>query len=147
MHDQRVIDHYDRQHGSSDAVVLPCVLNELVLISEVRVTEGLRNALEGDMNQKIGLVFIAVLSFIFVNQPHAAELDDVSSLQCDGGIVTRGDSGDSVKEKCGEPQKILRPDPQEPVQWVYDLGSTQFIYYVSFVNGKVERIQLGPYGD
>jgi hypothetical protein len=59
---------------------------------------------------------------------------------CDGGIVAPGDSADSVKEKCGEPQQVLTPDPQEPVKWVYDFGGT---YHVSIVNGKVERIQVG----
>jgi hypothetical protein len=90
--------------------------------------------------KKILTVFINALIFIFIIQPYAVALDDTSSLQCDGGIVAPGDSADSVKEKCGEPQQVLTPDPQEPVKWVYDLGGT---YYVSIVNGKVERIQVG----
>ena len=85
-------------------------------------------------------VFINAFIFIFVIQPNVMALDDTSSLRCDGGIVAPGDSADSVKEKCGEPQQVLNPDPQEPVKWVYDLGGT---YYVSIVNGKVERIQEG----
>jgi len=92
-------------------------------------------------------VFIHALIFIFIIQPHAVALDDTSSLRCDGGIVAPGDSADSVKEKCGEPQQMLTPDPQEPVKWVYDFGGTQLKYYVSIVNGKVERIQTGEYGD
>ena len=85
-------------------------------------------------------VFISALIFIFIIQPCVLALDDTSSLQCDGGIVAPGDSADSVREKCGEPQQVLTPDPQEPVKWVYDFGGT---YYVSIVNGKVERIQVG----
>jgi hypothetical protein len=93
------------------------------------------------MNRKMILtVFINTLIFIFLIQPYALALDDISSLQCDGGIVAPGDSTDSIKEKCGEPQQVLTPDPQEPVKWVYDFGGT---YYVSIVNGKVERIQVG----
>ncbi len=88
----------------------------------------------------IPTVFISALIFIFIIQPYAVALDDTSSLQCDGGIVAPGDSADSVREKCGEPQQVLTPDPQEPVKWVYDFGGT---YYVSIVNGKVERIQVG----
>jgi hypothetical protein len=88
----------------------------------------------------IPTVFISTLIFIFIIQPCVMALDDTPSLQCDGGIVAPGDSADSVKEKCGEPQQVLTPDPQEPVKWVYDLGGT---YYVSIVNGKVERIQVG----
>ena len=88
----------------------------------------------------IPTVFISTLIFIFIIQPCVMALDDTPSLQCDGGIVAPGDSADSVKEKCGEPQQVLTPDPQEPVRWVYDFGGT---YYVSIVNGKVERIQVG----
>jgi hypothetical protein len=88
-------------------------------------------------------VFIFVLSV--TSNPFA--LDDTSSLHCDGGIVVRGDSEDSVREKCGDPQKILRPDPQEPAVWVYNFGTTEFSYLVSIVNGNVERIQTGDYGE
>ena len=91
----------------------------------------------------IPTVFISTVIFIFIIQPCVMALDDTPSLQCDGGIVAPGDSADSVKEKCGEPQQVLTPDPQEPVKWVYDFGGTQFTYYVSIVNGKVERIQVG----
>ena len=97
------------------------------------------------MSRKMMLtVFINAFIFIFVIQPNVMALDDTSSLRCDGGIVAPGDSADSVKEKCGEPQQVLTPDPQEPVKWVYDLGGT---YYVSIVNGKVERIQVGDEGN
>ena len=88
----------------------------------------------------IPTVFISTLIFIFIIQPCVMALDDTPSLQCDGGIVAPGDSEDSVREKCGEPKQVLTPDPQEPVKWVYDFGGT---YYVSIVNGKVERIQVG----
>lgn len=93
------------------------------------------------MSRKMILtLFINALIFIFIILPCAMALDDTPSLDCDGGIVAPGDSADSVKEKCGEPQQVLTTDPQEPVKWVYDLGGT---YYVSIVNGKVERIQVG----
>ena len=93
------------------------------------------------MSRKMILtLFINALIFIFIILPCAMALDDTPSLDCDGGIVAPGDSADSVKEKCGEPQQVLTPDPQEPVKWVYDFGGT---YYVSIVNGKVERIQVG----
>ena len=85
-------------------------------------------------------LFINAFIFICVIQPNMMALDDTSSLQCDGGIVAPGDSEDSVREKCGEPKQVLTPDPQEPVRRVYDLGGA---YYVSIVNGKVERIQMG----
>jgi hypothetical protein len=93
------------------------------------------------MSSKIILaLFISALIFTLGIQSNSMAMDDLSSLQCDNGIVAPGDSEDSVKEKCGEPQQVLTPDPQEPVKWVYDLGST---YYVSIVNDNVERIQVG----
>jgi len=100
-----------------------------------------KNNKEIEMSRKTILaLFMNALIFVFVFQPYALALDDTSSIQCDGGIVVPGDPEDSVKEKCGEPREVLRPDPQEPVKWVYDLGGT---YNVSIVNGKVERIQVG----
>jgi hypothetical protein len=91
-------------------------------------------------------VMINCFIFVFILQSNAVALDDTPSMRCAGGIVAPGDSEDDVREKCGEPQKVLRPDPQEPAVWVYNFGSTQFAYYVSIVNGQVERIQTGAYG-
>jgi hypothetical protein len=100
------------------------------------------------MNCKLILTkVIYVFIFIFIMQLNVMALDDTPSMQCDSGIIAPGDSEDSVREKCGEPQQVLRPDPQEPVVWVYNFGSTQLTYHVSIVNGKVERIQTGTYGD
>jgi hypothetical protein len=98
------------------------------------------------MDRKLILTVIICFIFSFVLKPNVIALDDTSSMQCNGGIVLPGDSEDSVREKCGDPQQVLRPDPQEPVVWVYNLGSTQFVYRVSIVNGQVERIQTGTYG-
>ncbi len=93
------------------------------------------------MNSKIVLMLsISALTFTLGIAPNSMALDDASTMRCDGGIVAAGDSEDSVKEKCGEPQQVLTPDPQEPVKWVYNLGDT---YFVSIVNSKVERIQVG----
>lgn len=100
------------------------------------------------MNRKLILTLIInCFIFMFIIQPNVIALDDISSLQCDGGIVVSGDSEESVREKCGNPDQVLRPDPQEPVVWVYNFGSNQFVYQVSIVNGQVERIQTGKYGD
>ena len=85
-------------------------------------------------------LFIYAFIFSFGIQPNLMALDDTPTMDCDGGIVAVGDSEDSVRQKCGDPQQVLSPDPQEPIEWVYDLAET---YYVSIVNGKVERIQVG----
>ncbi len=100
------------------------------------------------MNRKfIATLNTSVLFLVLSVTSNPFALDDTSSLQCDGGIVVRGDSEDSVREKCGDPRKVLSPDPQEPAVWVYNLGATEFSNFVSIVNGKVERIQMGNYGE
>jgi len=91
-------------------------------------------------SNNIFALFICVLIFSFGIQSNSTALDDISTMDCDGGTVAVGDSEDSVRKKCGDPQQILSLDPQEPTKWIYDLDETN---YVSMVNGKVERIQVG----
>ena len=74
-------------------------------------------------------------------------LDDTSSFQCDGGIVSARESEDSVRDKCGDPQEVTQEDADSPIVWIYNSGSSGFLTYVSFANGIVERIQTGGYGD
>lgn len=31
-------------------------------------------------------------------------------------------------------------------KWVYNFGPTQFIYYLTFANGRLRRIQASEYG-
>ena len=92
---------------------------------------------------------IRILAFLglFVIQPNLSALDDASSLQCSGGIVLSGDSKDSVRDKCGDPQKVTRQDADSPIIWFYNFGPTEFVSYVTITNGIVERIQMGGYGD
>ena len=72
----------------------------------------------------------------------ALALDDADSLQCDNGIVLVGDSKFEVQTKCGEPSaREERGDV-----WIYDFGPTEFLYYVTFTNDVVERIQVGERG-
>jgi hypothetical protein len=84
---------------------------------------------------------------MFVFQPNLLALDDTSSLECDGGTVSQGEPEDSVREKCGDPQKVTQRDKYSPIIWFYNFGSSEFVYYVTFTNGMVERIQTGGYGD
>ena len=85
----------------------------------------------------IGLLFVVM---VFGSSTAVLAAEEASTMMCDEGVVNIGDTDADVQEKCGEPREVLRPDSQDPVKWVYDLGGT---YYVSIVNGKVERIQVG----
>ena len=95
------------------------------------------------------ILTILITAFIgmFVIQPNLSDLDSASSLECDGGTVSQGDSEDSVRDKCGDPQKVTQRDVDSPIIWFYNFGPSEFVNYVSFTNGIVERIQTGGYGD
>ena len=100
------------------------------------------------MSKKL-LQTMLITGFIgmFVIQPDVSALDDASSIECDNGTVSRGDSEDSVRDKCGSPQKVTQEDADSPTVWFYNFGPSDFVSYVSFTNGIVERIQMGGYGD
>jgi hypothetical protein len=95
----------------------------------------------------IRTILITAFIGMFVIQSDVSALDDASSLECDGGTVSRGDAEASVRDKCGNPQKVTREDADSPIVWFYNFGPSEFVSYVSFTNGIVERIQMGGYGD
>jgi len=100
------------------------------------------------MSKKLILtILIAAFMSMFVIQSDLSALDDTSSLECDGGTVSSGDSEDSVRDKCGNPQKVTQEGLDSPIVWYYNFGPSEFVSYVSFTNGIVERIQMGGYGD
>ena len=100
------------------------------------------------MSKKLILTILATAVFgLFFIQSNLQSQDDASSLECDGGTVSPGDAEDSVRDKCGNPQKVSQEDADSPIIWFYNFGSSEFVYYVSFTNGIVERIQMGGYGD
>ena len=100
------------------------------------------------MSNKIILtILITAFMSLWVIQPVLWALDDASSLECNNGTVSQGDSEDSVRDKCGNPQKVTQEDQDSPIVWFYNFGPSDFVSYVSFTNGIVERIQMGGYGD
>ena len=99
------------------------------------------------IHKQISSLLIAGLLSVLATGPDLSALDEAAELNCDGGIVSVGDSEDSVRDKCGDPQKITREDAASPVVWYYNFGPTEFVYYLSFTDGLVERIQMGGYGD
>jgi len=88
------------------------------------------------------------------------------ALDCHGRLVVIGASPWEVKERCGEPSSIedvMKHIPQRahdpisqttvyilvPVQqsiWTYNFGSTRFLYYLTFQEGKLIDITTGDYG-
>ena len=96
----------------------------------------------------IPTVFVMAFIGMFIMPPDLLALDETSSLDCSGGTVLTGDSKDSVREKCGDPQKVApREGKWSPDIWIYNFGPSEFLYYVTFTNDRVERIQTGDYGN
>ena len=92
-----------------------------------------------------------------------------SDLRCSGRIISVGNTQDYVLDKCGEPTSVKErterlatgfrqryPESHEELNyvitertievWTYNLGSTQFIRYLTFRNGKLIAIRTGDYG-
>jgi len=78
-------------------------------------------------------------------------------FRCGSRIITIGDYRYDVLRKCGEPShmevwqevRFIRDFGEEPVTvegWEYNLGSTNFIRYLRFENGRLIRITVGDYG-
>jgi hypothetical protein len=85
--------------------------------------------------------------FILITSANASQmLDDVPSFRCEGQTITVGDRQYSVREACGIPQKISSTGEGTTEEWIYNFGPTRFIYYLNFVNGRLQRIQAGEYG-
>lgn len=97
--------------------------------------------------KQISTLLLTALMVMLVSQPDLSALDDESSLECSGGIVLFGDLQDSVRDKCGDPQQVTQEDADSPIVWFYNFGPSEFVAYVSFTNGIVDRIQMGGYGD
>jgi hypothetical protein len=97
--------------------------------------------------KRLSTLLLTAFMVMFVIQPNLSALDGTSSLECDGGTVSQGDSEDSVRDKCGDPQKVTQRDVDSPIIWFYNFGPSEFVFYVSFTNGIVERIQMGGYGN
>jgi hypothetical protein len=73
-------------------------------------------------------------------------LDDVPSFRCEGATVAVGDRKHAVSKACGQPDKVRIWGGGAVEEWVYNFGPAQFIYYVKFIHGRLERIQAGEHG-
>ena len=95
-------------------------------------------------------------------------------MRCGTRLVSKGDSTYEVRSRCGEPREATRRvetrserrrvrvpcgrgearcDRVQEVtvdvvidEWVYDLGPQTFVRYLTFVDGKLFRVNTGSYG-
>jgi len=70
-------------------------------------------------------------------------LADQSSYRCSGGVVSTGDLDRDVRGKCGDPLEIGRRPDSGPI-WIYHADQARFMYYLVFLNGKLQRIVGAP---
>lgn len=87
-----------------------------------------------------------VLLIIFAEKSFSIDfnsLADQSSYRCPGGVVATGDLDRFVREKCGDPLEIGRRQDTGPI-WIYHTAQGNFMYYLVFVNGRLQRIVGAP---
>lgn len=99
--------------------------------------------------QKKNSILIMMLSILLVHMvgDMAAALDTAADMQCGDQVITVGASQFDVREKCGEPTSIELGSGYGTEQWIYNFGPTEFVYYLTFANGELERIEVGGYGN
>ena len=86
------------------------------------------------------------LLIIFVDTSHSIDfnsLDDQDTFRCSEGVVAVGDLDTDVRGKCGDPLKIGRRQDSGPI-WIYYEDQANFMYYLEFLNGKLQRILAAP---
>ena len=90
------------------------------------------------------LILGTALTLLFILGDNSYAIDfrslaDQSSYRCSGGVVAVGDLDRNVREKCGDPQEIGRRQDFGPI-WIYYEDQAKFMYYLAFLNGKLQRI-------
>jgi len=92
------------------------------------------------------LALVAVLSVMGLQAAAAADTyDDVDAMRCGNQLVTLGAPEFDVIDKCGDPDWVQSSSYWREV-WAYDYGPGKFVRYLTFVNGRLQRIQVGGYG-
>ena len=97
-------------------------------------------------NKKLFFITIFAWLIIFAGKSYSIDfnsLADQSSYRCTGGVVAVGDLDRDVREKCGDPLEIGRRQDFGPI-WIYYEDQANFMYYLPFLNGKLQRIVGAP---
>jgi hypothetical protein len=118
-------------------------------------------------------ILAGILLTLSVQLSSVAARTTQNSLRCPGstGLISIGDTESEVLDKCGEPTSIEKMrvpgvyygNPGEmgheeyrtqiaregaaTQKWTYDFGPNKFVYYLSFQEGELYRIESGGYGD
>ena len=93
------------------------------------------------------LIAVLVLLTLITDRTGAFEIDfsnKHSSIRCAEGIVHVGDKEQAVLDKCGDPAAIAPGNSNSYNIWLYQAGASKFMYYLGFLDGKLERIVSRP---
>jgi hypothetical protein len=87
------------------------------------------------------LVFLVFMTIPFVTVY-------AGTLNCNGGIVSSGDSRVDLVIKCGKPdwKDSLYGENSGVEEWTYNFGPSQFMRIITIRNGKIANIRTGGYG-
>jgi hypothetical protein len=108
---------------------------------------------------------VVVLASVWSVMVLGVTMGSALALDCQGRLVVISASPWEVQERCGEPtsiedmmkhlaQRVYDPSqgtvsilvPVQQTIWTYNFGSTRFIYYLTFQEGKLIDISTGDYG-
>ena len=92
------------------------------------------------------LVAILVMLINFSEVSYSIDFTTVAdqdSYRCSEWVVATGDLDRTVRKKCGDPLKIGIRQDWGPI-WIYHSPQEGFMYYLEFVNGKLQRIVSAP---
>ncbi len=91
------------------------------------------------MQNRVFVRLLLIVSMVLIGGVTAAyALDDVSNMNCGDVIAEIGDQQFAFQQKCGSPTAT----EENGRVWVYDRRPDDFVYYVTFSEGQVQRIQV-----
>jgi hypothetical protein len=106
------------------------------------------------------VVYLLLAGLIFLQLPASVAAQQTGSMSCRNGIVSINDTIPDVVKKCGLPAfqdrreetfsggqrhgrsyEIIAVD-----DWIYNFGPQEFMYEVTFQNGRVAKIESLDHG-
>lgn len=88
---------------------------------------------------KFAFFVFLVICFILISMTNS------HAFRCGNEVITRGDTAQSVLDKCGEPEKrefkkeVINGNLQYVEKWFYNCGENDFLYGLTIINSVVFR--------
>jgi hypothetical protein len=99
---------------------------------------------EAMMIKSLGFIALACLFF------PAVAFSEYNNFRCGHELVSLGDTSGRVFMECGEPtwKEMVgyRDGLMDNQLWYYNCGSSDFLYILHFVGGKLKQIESEGYG-